>query len=72
MNEKEILETAYCEAQKLLNENESSIFNEIIRNDINFLIAKIEQNKSIISALVTSLVKKILEPTQDIRLHRNL
>lgn len=70
MNEKEILETAYCEAQKLLNENESSIFNEIIRNDINFLIAKIEQNKSIISALVTNLVKKILEPTQDIRLHR--
>lgn len=39
-------------------------------DDIDYLIEKIESNKSIVSALVTSLLKKIVEPTQDIRLHR--
>ncbi len=34
------------------------------------MIEKIDSNKSIVSALVTSLVKKILATTQDIRLHR--
>jgi DNA (cytosine-5)-methyltransferase 1 len=34
------------------------------------LIANIENNKSLVSALTTSLLKKIITPKQDIRLHR--
>jgi len=70
MNEEQILEKAYHEARKLLSENRADTFNDVIRNDIDFLIAKIEKNKSIVAALITSLVKKISEPKQDIRLHR--
>ncbi len=70
MNEEQILEKAYHEARKLLSENRADTFNDVIRNDIDFLIAKIEKNKSIVAALITSLVKKISDPEQDIRLHR--
>ncbi len=70
MKEEQILEKAYHEARKLLSENRADVFNDVIRNDVDFLIAKIEKNKSIVAALITSLVKKISEPAQDIRLHR--
>lgn len=38
--------------------------------DIGIIIANIESNKSLVSALATSLLKKIITPSQDIRLHR--
>lgn len=41
-----------------------------IRDDVDVIIKKIDKNKSIASALATSLVKKIIYPKQDIRLHR--
>ncbi len=37
---------------------------------INILIEKITKNKSLVSAIATSLLKKIVSPEQDIRLHR--
>ncbi|WP_207681681.1 hypothetical protein [Desulfonema magnum] len=70
MNEKEILEQAYMEARKIVSENRWEEFDAVIRRDVDFLIEKIEGNKSIVSALATSLVKKISDPGQDIRLHR--
>ncbi|OQY02460.1 MAG: hypothetical protein B6I26_01075 [Desulfobacteraceae bacterium 4572_130] len=70
MKEKKILEQAYKKAQKLLEENKLYKFKPTIKIDIDLLIAKIEKNKSIVSALVTSLVKKIIDSKQDIRLHR--
>ncbi len=65
MNGKEILEKAFQDAVNFI---ESGKINQI--KEIDFLIEKIDSNKSIVSALVTSFVKKILEPKQDVRLHR--
>lgn len=65
MNGKEILEKAFQDA---VDHIESGKIKQI--KEIDFLIEKIDSNKSIVSALVTSLVKKILEPQQDVRLHR--
>ncbi|MDR0645627.1 MAG: DNA methyltransferase [Elusimicrobiota bacterium] len=66
MNERDILENAYKDASKL---NTDSI-PIIVKKDIAILIANIENNKSLVSALTTSLLKKIISPKQDIRLHR--
>jgi DNA (cytosine-5)-methyltransferase 1 len=70
MNGKEILEKAFQDAVNLIESDEIKQISDEITKDIDYLIIKIDSNKSIVSALVTSLVKKILEPTQDIRLHR--
>lgn len=64
--ENKILEKAYQTATK-------SNYNKIdgnIKRDVDLLIEKIDSNKSILVALVTSLVKKIATPKQDVRLHR--
>lgn len=66
MTEKEILAKAYEVAQNL----DFSTVSNLIKQDVDVLIDKIDSNKSLVSALVTSLVKKIHEPKQDIRLHR--
>jgi DNA (cytosine-5)-methyltransferase 1 len=66
MNEREILDNTYKEASKL---NADNIPN-IIRKDIDIMTVNIENNKSLVSALTTSLLKKITTPEQDIRLHR--
>lgn len=66
MTEKEILAEAYEVAQNL----DFSTVSNLIKQDVDVLIDKIDSNKSLVSALVTSLVKKIHEPKQDIRLHR--
>lgn len=66
MIEKEILAKAYEVAQNL----DVSTVSNLIKQDVDVLIDKIDSNKSLVSALVTSLVKKIYEPKQDIRLHR--
>ena len=66
MNEKAILAEAYQAAQNL----DLDTVSEIITTDIDVMVEKIGSNKSLVSALVTSLVKKVHEPTQDVRLHR--
>ncbi|HAW08839.1 MAG TPA: DNA methyltransferase, partial [Bacteroidetes bacterium] len=70
MKENQILEQAYKKAEIIVKRNQFNTFNEIIRKDIDVLIDNIGKNKSLVSALTTSLVKKIIEPKQDIRLHR--
>ena len=70
MTEREILEDAYQKAQTIVSEQRFDEFDATIKADIDFLIEQIGKNKSIVSALATSLLKKILDPKQDIRLHR--
>jgi len=70
MKEKEFLEKAYKEAKKIIDNQTLDNSDLSLKNDIDLLIEKIPKNKSIVSALVTSLVKKIIDPKQDVRLHR--
>ncbi len=66
MTEKEILVQSYRNAENL----DFATIGENIKKDIDVLIENIDSNKSLVVALVTSLVKKIYTPNQDIRLHR--
>ena len=66
MIEKVTLIKAYKDAKKI----DKSKISIQIKHDIDVLIEKIDKNKSLVSAMVTSLVKKICNPKQDIRLHR--
>ena len=66
----DILEEIYKEAQIMLKKNRVDNINATLKKDIDLLIDKIGSNKSIVSALATSLLKKIIDPKQDIRLHR--
>ena len=70
MKENQILETTYKRANKSIKRKRLNRFDKIIKNDIDVLIDNIEKNKSLVSALVSSLVKKIIDTKQDIRLHR--
>lgn len=70
MTPSEILEELLLKAIKILDSKKEIKYPEIISFNVDVLINKIDKNKSLVSALVTSLVKKIIEPKQDIRLHR--
>lgn len=70
MKEYKILEAIYDVANRKINKNESIDIPDSAKMDIDILISKIESNKSIVSALITSLVKKITNAEQDVRLHR--
>ncbi len=70
MKELEILDKALNKAKKIIKDNKKIKLNSLIKKDIDVLIDKIEQNKSLVSAITTSLIKKIIDPNQDIRLHR--
>lgn len=68
MTPHEVIKDIYSEIDnKTFKELNSS---KTIIENIDELISKIDKNKSLVSALVTSALKKILDPTQDIRLHR--
>lgn len=70
MNENEILNKAFEKAQKIAEDKTKNSISKTVTNNVNFMISKIDSNKSLVSALVTSLVKKIIDKKQDIRLHR--
>lgn len=70
MNENEILEKILEEAKNIILKNKTYDFPNLIPENINILIEKIDKNKSLISAIVSSLLKKIINPEQDVRLHR--
>lgn len=70
MTGSEILENLYLQAIRVLDEQIELKFSKIISSNVDVLINKIDKNKSLLSALVTSLLKKIIDPSQDIRLHR--
>jgi DNA (cytosine-5)-methyltransferase 1 len=70
MTHTEILENLLNEAIKNISSKKKLKYNDIIVENIDILVASIDKNKSLVSAMVTSLLKKISEPLQDIRLHR--
>lgn len=73
MNDKvynDILEKAIKDTDKLISCNKFDSIPTNLRNNINILIDNIDKNKSIIQAIVTSCIKKINNPEQDIRKHR--
>lgn len=70
MIEDTILEEVYKEAQIIFKKNRLDNVDATLKKDIDLLIDKIEGNKSLVSALATSLLKKIIDPKQDIRLPR--
>lgn len=65
MKEIEILETIFLDSK-----NQNLKIKSAITDNVNILIIHIGNNKSLISAIVTSCLKKIINPLQDIRLHR--
>lgn len=68
-SEKAILENSYQQAMKLINHNLLIENQEEIKSSIDIFIQKIETDKSLIQVIITSLLKKIINPEQDIRLH---
>ncbi len=70
MIEKQVLEDAYIEAKKCFDGIEKNNTPLLVSENINVLINKIDNNKSLVQALVTSILKKAVANTQDIRLHR--
>jgi len=70
MTQTEILEDLLNKAIANINRKRRNIYADIIVSNIDILVNSIDKNKSLVSALVTSLLKKITDPTQDIRLHR--
>ena len=63
----EILDKAYRNAKSQLNPLELS---DIQRNWIHIIIKNAESQKGVLTVLITSLVKKIETPSQDVRYHK--
>jgi DNA (cytosine-5)-methyltransferase 1 len=70
MNQSEILEKLYGQVLKFVRLKKLPEYNKLLTDNIDTLIEKIDKNKSLVSALITSCVKKISNPDQDIRYHR--
>lgn len=69
MNPTEILEECYAKALEMaINETSNEISNDI-KSNVDVFIERIDTDKSLVQVIVTSLLKKILSPEQDIRLH---
>ena len=66
----DILEKAIKYSDKLISYNKFDNIPSDLKNNLNILIDNIDKNKSIIQAIVTSCIKKINNPEQDIRKHR--
>jgi len=69
MTQIEILEDLLNKAINI-NKKKRKKYSDIIISNIDVLIESIDKTKSLINALVTSLLKKIIDPAQDIRLHK--
>jgi DNA (cytosine-5)-methyltransferase 1 len=70
MTQSEVLEKLYTKVVSLIEKNANPQYPKILTESIDTLIAKIDKNKSLVSALITSFVEKITTPQQDIRYHR--
>jgi len=64
-----ILEEHYQKAIQVTENQNFDVIPDEIRRSIEPLILKIESDKSLTQVLVTTLLKKIISPEQDIRLH---
>lgn len=65
----DILEEIYLEAIIMVEEGKLEDISSEIKESINPFIDKIETDKSLVQLIVTTLLKKIVSPEQDIRLH---
>lgn len=65
----DILEEIYLEALIMVEEGKLEDISNEIKESINPFIDKIETDKSLVQLIVTTLLKKIISPEQDIRLH---
>ena len=65
----ETLEKYYQQAIKLIENQALSEIQEEIKASLDIFIQKIETDKSLIQVIITTLLKKIIKPEQDIRLH---
>ncbi|MBD1214701.1 MAG: hypothetical protein ACLBM4_05480 [Dolichospermum sp.] len=65
----EILEQFYQEAIELIKNQALSEIEEEIKVSLYIFIQKIETDKSLIQVIITTLLKKIIKPEQDMRLH---
>jgi DNA (cytosine-5)-methyltransferase 1 len=65
----DILEEIYFEALIMVEEGKLEDILSEIKESINPFIEKIETDKSLVQLIVTTLLKKIVSPEQDIRLH---
>jgi DNA (cytosine-5)-methyltransferase 1 len=66
----EILEEHYQKAIQLVEKQNFDEISDEIKASIDIFIQKIERDKSLVAAIITSLLKKIISPEQDIRLHK--
>jgi DNA (cytosine-5)-methyltransferase 1 len=64
-----ILEKYYQQAIELVKNHSFTEFDQEIKNLVDIFIHKIETDKSLIQVIITTLLKKIIKPEQDIRLH---
>ncbi|MDQ2747070.1 MAG: DNA methyltransferase [Acidobacteriota bacterium] len=64
-----ILEEKYKNALELAVSEKSNQVSNDIKSGVDIFIEKIDTDKSLVQVIVTSLVKKIISPEQDIRLH---
>ena len=67
-NIRTILEEAYQSAES--NRNFQAGLSEIQRKWIETIIEKVESHKAVVTVLITSIVKKIETPMQDVRYHK--
>jgi len=65
-----ILEKHYKDALEKTKSKSNRVIDSETKRKVTDLLKHIDKNKSVIGALVTSLLKKIISPEQDIRLHR--
>jgi DNA (cytosine-5)-methyltransferase 1 len=70
MSQFNTLEKFYGQVPKSISKQKSPKYNNVLTDSVDTLIKEIDKNKSLVSALITSCVKKISNPDQDIRYHR--
>ena len=65
-----ILTEAYERATKIVEKNTFKNFEPTnTRENIDLFLDKIETDKSLVQVIITSILKKIITPEQDIRVH---
>lgn len=69
MNPAEILEESYVKALEIATNGTSNEISDTIKSSVDIFIERIDTDKSLIQVIITSLLKKIISPEQDIRYH---
>lgn len=65
-----ILESLYQEALHIYYTNSKLHINALLRENIDVILKRVEQNKGVLTVLITLLVYKLFDPNQNIKLHR--